>query len=175
MYKFTDKEIKEIMKGFQIVIDTREKSNQLILDYFVDKDIDYIFEKIDTGDYKCKIKAIPELGIMRDLYIPGVVEKKNSLDEIIGNLQKNTQTAFINELIRGQEEPFVILIEDAIGYTKLINGNYISSYNPKSLLGRLNSLKARYGFEYVFVEKRCAGNWIYHHLYYYAIEFLKKL
>lgn len=175
MYKFTEKEMNELMKGFTIKVDTRENKNEHILRYFAEKKIAYDNTKMDTGDYGAYIKANPELGIMRDLHISGVVERKTGFNEITSNLQKDTQTAFENELIRSKDIPFTILIEDPNGYYNMITGNYRSKYKPESLLGRLNSFKARYGFEMVYIDKMLTGNWIYYHLYYQAKNFLKKL
>lgn len=173
-YKYNDRELKQIMKGFQVIVDTREKSNLGILKYFSDNNIDYVIETMKTADYSSKIKAIPELGIMRDLYLPALVERKANYDEICSNLQKSTQTAFINEMIRAQGSPFVMVIEDLQGYAKLVSGQYRSNYKPETLIARLNSLKARYGFEILHTDSRYTGHFIYHHLYYHALEYLKK-
>lgn len=175
MNKFTEKEIKELMKGFVVIVDSREKVNMHILKYFEEQKMNYVNAKVDTGDYACYIKAIPELGVFRDIYIPSFVERKNSIDEITGNLQKATQTAFENELIRSKDNPFTLLIEDPNGYFNLITGNYRSSYKAQSLLARLNSFKAKYGFEMVYMDKLLSGNWIYYHLYYQAMNYLKQM
>lgn len=174
-YNLSKKEIDTLMKGLVIKVDNREQRNELILKYFVDKNIEYMPSTLETGDYSCYIKANPELGILRDIHIPSVVEKKANFDELASNLQKSTETRFINELIRSQDYNFVILVEDGIGYTKLINGQYRSGYKPEALLGRINSLKAKYKFEFVYMDGRLSGNWIYYHLYYQAREYLKNL
>ena len=40
-FKYTDKELDELVKSIVILYDTREKSNQHILDYFEQKGIKY--------------------------------------------------------------------------------------------------------------------------------------
>lgn len=173
-YKYTDKEIKEIMKTMIIVMDTREKVNQHITDYLNQKGIPLKIEKLDTGDYGALIPANPELGITRDIYFNGRVERKAHMDEITGNLQRDTQTAFENELIRSKDIPFTLIVEDINGYEKMLKGDYRSKYDPLALLGRLNTFKARYNFEIVYLDKKFSGNWIYHHFYYQLRHYLKQ-
>lgn len=173
-YRYTDKEIETILKTLVIVIDTREKVNDHILNYLHGKDIKFITRKLDTGDYGCMIPKNDELGIMRDVYLDTCLERKNSIDEITGNLQKDTRTAFENELIRSKDKPFVLLCEDADGYAKMLKGEYRSKYDPKALLGTLKTFEARYQFSIVYLNKIYSGNYIYHHFYYAAREILKK-
>ncbi|MEW4068653.1 MULTISPECIES: ERCC4 domain-containing protein [Bacillus] len=172
-FHYTDKEISNILKTLTIVIDTRENVNGHILDYLHQKDIPIRNQKLDTGDYGCMIPKNEELGIPRDIYLDSRVERKAHMDEITGNLQKDTQTAFENELIRSKDIPFTLIVEDLHGYEKMLQGKYRSKYNPLALLGRLNTFKAKYNFEIVYVDKKFSGNWIYHHFYYQAKHYLR--
>lgn len=173
-YHYTDKEIEEILKTMKIVIDTRENVNGHILDYLHQKGVQVKNQKVDHGDYGCMIPKNDELGIPRDIYLNSFVERKAHIDEITGNLQKDTRQAFENELIRSQNSRFVLLVEDKDGYSKMINGKYRSRYNPLALLGTLNTFKARYGFEIVYLDNKFSGNWIYHHFYYQMKNYLKR-
>ncbi|MGR6912520.1 nuclease, partial [Bacillus sp. BSL6] len=56
---------------------------------------------------------------------------------------------------------------------KMLKGQYRSKYNPLALLGRLNTFKAKYGFEIVYLDNKYSGNWIYYHFYYQAKHYLK--
>lgn len=172
-FHYTDKEINNILKTLTIVIDTRENVNGHILDYLNQKDIPVKIQKLDTGDYGCMIPKNEELGITRDIYLDSRVERKAHMDEITGNLQKDTQTAFENELIRSKDIPFTLIVEDPKGYEKMLKGQYRSKYNPLALLGRLNTFKAKYGFEIVYLDNKYSGNWIYYHFYYQAKHYLK--
>ncbi|MBJ8113559.1 ERCC4 domain-containing protein [Bacillus cereus group sp. N6] len=172
-FHYTDKEIEKILKTLTIVIDTRENVNGHILDYLHQKGIQIKNQKLDTGDYGCMIPKNEELGIHRDIYLDSRVERKAHMDEITGNLQKDTQTAFENELIRSKDIPFTLIVEDLHGYEKMLQGKYRSKYNPLALLGRLNTFKAKYSFEIVYVDKKFSGNWIYHHFYYQAKHHLR--
>ncbi|RKJ19566.1 nuclease, partial [Butyricicoccus sp. 1XD8-22] len=97
-----------------------------------------------------------------------------SVNEIVGNLGKDERTRFENELIRSQHIPFTILLEDVEGYKKIINGEYHSKYNPLALLGSLNTFKARYNFEIVYLDRKFSGNFIYYHFYYQMKNYLKR-
>lgn len=173
-YQYTDKEITEILKTMVIVADTREQQNGHIIDYLKKKNVLIESKKLDFGDYSCMIPANAELGIKRNIYLNSVVERKANIDEICGNLQKDTQTAFENELIRSQSGKFVLMVEQLDFYTKLCRGEYRSKYDPKALLARLKSFEAKYNFEIVPVSKVEAGNWIYHRFYYELRHHLKR-
>lgn len=172
-YKYTAKEIETIIKSMKIVIDTREKSNLHIREYLQQKGVGFINRKLSVGDYSAMIPKNVELGIMRDIYLDACLERKNSIDEITGNLQKDTETAFENELRRSQDKPFVLVVEDAKGYEKILLGKYRSKYEPRALLGRLKAFEARYNFSIVYLDKKYMGNYIYHHFLYHAKEYLK--
>ncbi|PEP96676.1 ERCC4 domain-containing protein [Bacillus toyonensis] len=172
-YKYTDKEIEAILKTLTIVMDTRERASAHITDYLNQKGISIKNQKLDTGDYGCMIPKNEELGISRGIYLDSRVERKAHMDEITGNLQKDTQTAFENELIRSKDIPFTLIVEDLQGYEKMLQGKYRSKYNPLALLGRLNIFKAKYGFEIVYLDNKYSGNWIYYHFYYQAKHYLR--
>lgn len=173
-YSYTETELKKLLDTLTIVVDTRENVNDHILRYLHEKKIPHVNKKLDTGDYSAMIPKNAELGIMRDIYLDACLERKNSVDEITGNLQKDTRKAFENELIRSKDKPFVLICEDLEGYEKILRGDYRSRYDPKALLGTLKTFEARYGFSIVFMDKKFSGNYIYHHFYYYAREYLKK-
>lgn len=173
-YSYTETELKKLLDTLTIVVDTRENVNDHILRYLHEKKIPHVNKKLDAGDYSAMIPKNPELGIMRDIYLDACLERKNSVDEITGNLQKDTRKAFENELIRSKDKPFVLICEDLEGYEKILRGDYRSRYDPKALLGTLKTFEARYGFSIVFMDKKFSGNYIYHHFYYYAREYLKK-
>ena len=53
MYKFNKKEIKLILDNLTICVDSREQSNQYIIDFCNKKKIPYSIEKLPFGDYSC--------------------------------------------------------------------------------------------------------------------------
>lgn len=162
------------MKTCRIVIDTREKSNDHIIQYLDHIKAGKVIETLKTGDYGIMIPKNETLGIKRDIYFNAAVERKAHIDELTGNLQKLTEQAFENELIRSQAYDFFLLIvEDKEGYEKMIKGQYRSKYDSKALLGRLTSLQTKYNFDIVYIDKRMSGHYIFHRLYYYVREQLK--
>lgn len=172
-YRYSDNEINEILKTLTIIIDSREKSNEHIRSYLQLKSIPFKTQKLDVGDYTVMIPINEKLGIKRDFYINSFVERKANIDEIAGNLQKDTQQAFINELIRSQGNKFVLFVEDINFDDNLVQHNYRSRYDPKTLKARLESLKAKYNFEIIPMDKKLIGHNIYHRFYYQARHILK--
>lgn len=171
-YKYTDKELKEILKNIVILVDTREQKNQHILDFFGNKKISYEVRKLDFGDYGVKIKAIPTLGIVRDIYINTCIEKKNSINELASSFKDRTR--FEAEFIRSikNNSTMFLLVEDEKGYENILKGNYRSEYNSKALMASLKQFEARYKLRVAFISKELAGDYIYRTLYYATRNFL---
>jgi ERCC4-type nuclease len=62
-YSFTDKEIKELLSGLVILIDTREQGNSHILKYLESHKITHKKRKLDYGDYSAYLPKNEGLGI----------------------------------------------------------------------------------------------------------------
>jgi len=172
-YKYTDKELKELLDSLIILVDTREKSNKEILDFFERKKISYKIRKLDYGDYSVMLPKNEELGIFRELDFSRdiMIEKKNSLEEICSNLT-NDRTRLERELALAPKNK-VILIENS-NYNDILNSNYESKYSNKALLGTLHSFWHRYDCPIFFVEdSRAAAIFIKSYLEYYLREILK--
>lgn len=88
-YKFTDKEMKKILDNMTVVVDSREQNNQHILDFFNKKKIPYKTVKNDFGDYTAMIPKDTIGQFTTDIYFDRdiAIERKNSIDEIAGNLK----------------------------------------------------------------------------------------
>jgi ERCC4-type nuclease len=166
--------MKLILDSLTIIVDTREKLNDHVTDYFKAKKIPHAIRTMKTGDYSSFIPKNEELGITRDIYLESCLERKRNVDEIIGNLSKDKRTTFENELIRASKHPFVLIVEDEQGYEKILRGDYRSQYEPKALLGSLKTMEARYDFSIVYLNPTYTGNYIYYHFYYQAKELLKR-
>lgn len=166
-YRYTDKELKELLKSIVIIADTREQSNDHIIKYFDQKKIPHISKKLDYGDYSCLLPANPELGIIRDTYFNCYIERKNSLEEISSNLSSERER-FESELLRAKDSRFILMVEESQGYEKIINHKYDTQYNEKSFLATLFSFGHRYGMDINFIDKKYAGLFIYQQLYYFV-------
>lgn len=181
-YKFTDTEINKLLKeNLKIIYDTREQQNQHVLDYFDKNKIPYKKQKIDEGDYTAIITKCPEKGIYRDIYFPVAVERKNSVDELAGNLAEETDTRddirLIRELQRAKTKGIKIylVVEDKDGMKHIKEGKYRSLYKPKAFLGRLSSIQDLYLHDTIFTDNASTGFEIYRKLYYSVRNFLKEL
>lgn len=169
-YHFTDSEIKKLMDGLVMLVDTREQENAHILSYFDQMKISYESKKLNFGDYSIKLPQNEALGLTRDIYFDDsvVVERKGSLSELAGNLTIE-RTRFESELLRAKGANIALMIENAT-YADLVMGRYRSEYNAKSFVATLATYSARYGLDVNFIPKEFAGNWIYHRLYYAVRE-----
>lgn len=170
--KYTDTEIKKLLKSIIILIDTREQRKDHIEKYFKEKDINYKIMKLEHGDYTCMIPANEKLGIYRDMYFNDIIsiERKGSLEELSGNFTKG-RTQIENEFIRSKGK-LILLIENAT-YENIILHQYKTEYKPLSFIATLKTFEARYGIETNFVRGAFSGNFIYMTMKYHIRELLK--
>jgi len=173
MFKYTDKEIKELLKSMIIICDSREQENSWVTDYFNSKKIPYITEKLDFGDYSAYIPKNIELGIVRNIYFDNkiVIERKNSLKELSGTI--SVRDRFESELLRAKDKKFILMVEESQGYEKIINHKYDTDYNEKAFLATLFTFQHRYGMDINFIDKKYSGLFIYQQLYYFVRECFK--
>ncbi|WP_233531911.1 ERCC4 domain-containing protein [Paenibacillus alkalitolerans] len=160
------------MSTLTILVDTREQANDHITAYLDKKKVAYESVKLDVGDYSAKIPANPELGIVRDLYLPAAIERKNSVDELAQTIK--TESRWEHELVRSKELDFFTVVVEG-SYVDLVNGNYRSQYNSKALQARIKSYEARFRFTTVFVPKELSAHYIHTELYYRARHELRNL
>ena len=155
-YHFTESEAKEILKNLVYIVDTREQQNDHILSTFKKKNVNFKYKKLNSGDYSVMIPAIPKLGIPRDVYLDNyiVVERKNSLEELSGNLAQNRQR-FENELFRTTAKVHLV-IEDG-SWEKIFNHSYNTGITEKAYYRSLLCLQARYNNHIHFIESKYVG------------------
>jgi ERCC4-type nuclease len=175
-YKFTDKELKTIQESIVVVVDTREKANKHIIEYFDKIGIEYVCKKNDYGDYSCYIPANPSLGILRDIYLDRdiCIERKAGIDELCGNLKEDasrlkSEFAHINKY----DIKCILMVEDALFDKHIREGKYRSAYEPKTLYARLKGLEAEYNFVIRPVHKDFIASEIYHTLKYFTRDYFK--
>ncbi|MBS3900195.1 MAG: ERCC4 domain-containing protein [Dethiobacter sp.] len=172
-YHYSEKEIKTLAACLTILHDTREQENGHILSWLDKSGIPHKQRSLQTGDYSIMLPACPELGLPRDIYLAAAVERKSGVDELVETMKDRTR--FENELIRGQQlEFFVVLVEDADGYGKIVRGEYRSKYEPKALQASLAALSLRYSCPVHFVPREHSARWMYSHLYWHALERLRR-
>ena len=159
---YTEKEYKLLLDNLIILYDTREKSNESILEYFDEQGIKYEKRALKTGDYSFKIQACEELGIHRDMYYSDVlcIERKNSVSEIAGNFCEKDDR-FMKELNRmiNIQNCYILIENDSL--QDIIDGNYKSKLNSLSLLRSLLTTQKRSNFYLYFVKSESMGQMIY--------------
>lgn len=172
-YKYTDKQQEELLSSITIIVDTREKENKNIIDYFEKKKIRYNKKTLDYGDYSFFLPQNIELSIPRDLYFDKKIalERKMSLEELSGNFSQH-RDRFEKEfgLYKGK---MYLLIENS-NYEDICNGNYKTEYNKKSYLGSLHSFSNRYNLSIMFMpNSQYSGLYIWATFYYYLRNLIK--
>jgi ERCC4-type nuclease len=166
-YKYSEKDMQEILNSIVILIDTREKSCEHITNFFDKKGIKYIKKALNQADYSFYIPQNEELSIPRDLYFDKeiAIERKGSLEELSGNLSQQ-RDRFEKELslYKGKMH---LLIENA-NYQDIYAGNYKTEYNKKSYLASLHSFADRYNLSIMFMpENKCSGLFIFYTFKYF--------
>lgn len=168
LYRYSDAEIKQILKTMIILCDTREQKNQHIKDYLDKHKISHQDTALNTGDYTAMIPADPEMGIMRPLHFDRsiLIERKGTLEELSGNLTKGRER-FKDELIRSREISFHLMIEGG-SFSHIIEHQYKTQFNAKAFMGSLLSLQSQHGFNLAFIEKENAGLYVFNMIYYHV-------
>ena len=113
-YKYTDTELKELLKSITICVDKREKENGHIIEWFDKKKIPYVNKSLSTLDYTFYLPRNPELGIQRDIWFDKdiAIERKASLTELSGNFAQN-RDRFEKEMSTAKSLYKYLLIENA--------------------------------------------------------------
>ena len=166
-------EMEELVSSLTVLVDTREKRNEHILDYFDRKKILYTKKALDYGDYSFMLPANEKLSIPRDLYFNNqiVVERKASLEEISGNLTKE-RDRFEKELCLAPKTK-VLLIENA-NYSDIATGNYDTQYNKKSFWASIHSFWFKYNIPVMFMpDNQYSGLFIRGFFEYYLKNYMK--
>ena len=171
-YKYTEKEQKELLDSLIILVDSREKSNKHITDFFDGQNIKYKVMGLSQGDYSCYIPANDKLNIDRDLYFDKdvVIEKKSGLEELSSNFTK-TRAQLKTEFAQFKGD-MQLLIESS-SYKDLAEGNYNTKYDKKSFTASLHSISSEYGISFIFIDKEYSGLYIYMHLRYWLRNLIK--
>lgn len=160
---------------YKILVDTREKENKHIVDKLVTNKIDVDEIALCIGDYRISATSG---------YVPPItIERKGSLDELIGNLldkdkDEDGRNRFIRELDRAKDSNtrIILLVEDNDYYNKLCRGDYRSNVKPRAIRGMIMSLEAKYpNLSIVGIDKKESASYIHATLYYHLRQKLKEV
>ena len=161
---------------YQVIVDTREKVNEHIVNKFIENNIDYKSEKLNVGDYA----IVDADGTTVDV----VIERKASLDELLQNLidrnsldEESQCNRFHRELIKAEALGMrvILLLENSNWYSDILKHNYRSKVKPAAAKGLIVSLQAKYpNLSIVGIDKREIASYIHSVLYYSLREELKR-
>lgn len=172
-FKYTDKELDELIKSLTILVDTREKNNQHLLDYWDGKEINHKKKALSYGDYSFMIPKNEDLNIPRDIYFDGevIIERKGSLEEISGNLTKERDR--LEKEFSLSPKTKVLLIENGT-YGDVVMGNYNTQYNKKSFWASLHSFWHKYNIPVFFMpDMKYSGIFVRGYFEYYLKNYLR--
>lgn len=143
------------MKQNIIIVDTREKGNKKILEYFDAVGQDYIVSKLDAGDY------------MLFKNFTTIIDKKDGLLELAHNLCNSLEHARINREIQRAKDlgcnNFIFLIQDNKIKTVDDIKNWSSPHTKvkgETLLKIMNTMRQKYAIRFVIVPKKNIGEMI---------------
>ena len=146
--RLSEGEIKILLDNVIVLIDTREQKNKHIIDYLDKRGIEWQSQKLESGDYSIKTKANENIGLP-EITLENLccVERKKTLDELIGNLT-NGRERFFREFERFGGK-IVIAVEENC-YKDVVTQNYRSQMNPVALNNSIMKLSSDYGSEVVW-------------------------
>ena len=138
-----------------IIVDTREKGNKKILEYFDKVGQDYIISKLDAGDY------------MIYKNYSTIIDKKDGLLELSHNLCNTLEHQRINrEVQRAKDQGcknFIFLIQDSKIKTTEDIKNWSSPHTKvkgTTLFKIMLTMKERYGIRFVITKRADMGKMI---------------
>lgn len=129
--------------NFKIVIDTREKQTH-VKEYCEEHGIPIVSKKLDYGDYGIIVN-----GVLQSF----TVERKNSLNELAGNLSWKQRERFKREFERS-EGNMVVIVEGV--FEDIAEHRYLHPLPPRNYLAQLKQFTKAYGVEFKFIPTNTA-------------------
>jgi len=154
----------KFLKEISVVVDQKEKVNYWITNYFKKENVSFTVQHMKAGDYGFIFNGKPQSII---------IERKNSLTELSGNLSTEAKrTRFYKEFDKvGKCEKYLLIENDNID--NLISGAYGSDYNSNSYIANYLLLRKRKDLNIDFVNRYNMGFWILKIFYYHYYEIIK--
>lgn len=172
-YKFSVEEIKKLTKSMVVLVDSREKKNAHILDYFRKQNIAYQVGKLEYGDYSF---MVPASAAGEDIYFHRdcVVERKASLEELSGNLT-GERDRFEKEFLKAGNDgcKVYLIVEAPGGYSDIISHRYRTEFTPAAYMASLKTFEHRFDTNIQFISPEYSGYYIYSTFVYFCRETLK--
>ena len=172
-YRFSAEAIKQLMKSMIVLVDSREKKNAHILDYFKKNGIAYEIVKLDYGDYSF---LIPATAAGVDIYFHKdiVIERKASLEELSGNLAQNRER-FEKEFLKAGNDgcKVYLMTENPRGYSDIIAHKYRTDFAPAAFMASMKTWESRFVCNVQFIDRQYSGYYIVSTFQYFAREILR--
>lgn len=172
-YRYSVEDAKRLLKQMVILVDSREKRNGHISDYFEKNGIAYQKTKLDYGDYSF---MIPTSAAGEDIYFHRdcVVERKASLEELSGNLAQERER-FEKEFLKAGNDgaKIYLMVEAPGGYSDIIGHKYRTEFTPAAYMASLKTWESRFDCNVQFIASEYSGYYIYSTFVYFAREALK--
>ena len=195
-YKFTDKEIKELLDKMVVIVDTREQANHHVTGWLSKNKKPYKTQMLNYGDYSCYLPIGSFKGQNRDIYFTDdlVIERKFCIDELAMNLKDNKTNIndikkeiidlfgekYLEKVLKTDynrmkfefanmnryDIEFYIFLEDKNFDKNIRTGNYRAQYEAKTLYARLKALEREFHTIIRPVDNDFMGSEIYNTLRY---------
>lgn len=154
----------DFIKEITVVIDQQEKVNYWITNYLKKLKINFSVQHMKAGDYGFIFNGKP-----RSI----IIERKNSLTELSGNLSTEAKRQrFYKEFQKVPKcEKYLLIENDNID--NLLAGCYGSEYNENSFIANFLLLQKRQNLTIYFVNRYNMGLWILKIFYYHYYHMIK--
>ncbi len=153
-YKYTNNGIKTLMKDIVVLVDTVEKQNSHILDYFTKNHITYERTALNYEDYSF---YIPAVAAGKDIYFHRgiMIERKANLEELSGNLAQERER-FEKEFLKAGNDgaKIYLMIEERGGYSSIIGHKYHTQLRPAAYMASLKAWEARFHIHIEHIQAR---------------------
>lgn len=159
-------EYEKFLKEITVVVDKQEKANYWITNYFKKNNVNYKIQHMKAGDYGFIFNDKPQSII---------IERKNSLTELSGNLSTEVKKKrFYKEFEKVKGCNKYLLIEND-NIDNLIAGCYGTDFKTNSYIAGLILLQKRQDLNLFFVNRYNMGLWILKLFYYHYYEIIKSI
>lgn len=151
-------ELQRAVKSIEICVDTREHENAALKWRLAQMECVTYRSALSVGDYSARF-PLPGGG-WYDLTDKCVIERKQSIDEICGNLGRN-RDRFIREFERARKNDIrVYLLLENSSFGQIYRHEYGSRMNEEAVIGSLLALIARYDCKLIMCDAAKSGQMI---------------
>jgi len=164
----------EWIKQIVVIIDTREKEIDHIINVFKVMGVKYKFDKLESGDYTYFFIN----NDMSTVHGNILVERKRNLNELAINFTTG-RTRFKNEFERIENVDLHLLIEDSKVLDNIHEQKYRSEIHPNSFIASLLSFQMKYGIKCHSISKYYTALYMlrlfYYNYYYLSCKMYKTI